>query len=56
VPCESVAGELRVLGCLTLAWPFTAEAAVCANPRVLERVLPLLPGALQYGSSDKCSV
>ncbi len=39
-------GGLLVLGCLSLAWPFTADAAVCPNSRVLERVAALLATAL----------
>jgi hypothetical protein len=39
---ETSEGSLCVLGCLTLAWPFTAEAATCPNARILERVVALL--------------
>jgi hypothetical protein len=43
VPFEEMGdGALLVLGCLTLRWPYTAEAASCPNARVLERVAALL--------------
>jgi len=43
VPFEETGdGALLVLGCLTLRWPYTAEAASCPNARVLERVAALL--------------
>jgi hypothetical protein len=41
-----------VLGCLTLAWPFTADAAVCPNSRVLERVAALLATALDEPAAE----
>jgi hypothetical protein len=42
---ETSGGGLLVLGCLTLVWPFTADAATCPNSRVLEQVAALLDAA-----------
>ena len=51
MPCEVTrGGGLLVLGCLTLDWPFTPDAASCPNARVLERVAALLAASTEEES------
>ncbi len=48
-------GGFLVLGCLSLDWPFTADAASCPNARVLERVAPVLTAALEAQQEERDS-
>lgn len=52
---ETSSGGFLVLGCLSLEWPFTADAASCPNARVLERVAPLLTAAVEAQHDERDS-